>query len=382
MRRLVGGLLMWYCAAGALGGESVPPAEKACEAALAAARQAEQQANWTLCEALCRAALKAAQEGKIEIPLDASLLLAKAQKRAQEALDGRLELRAGQRYLELGRGEEAYQALLRAKQLGAEPKEVEDGLRKAREILDGAAAPAPPAENRYLAKLQEGRAMLDRRDWRAAELAFLAALAERPGDEQAKAGLAQAREGAKPPEPAPPEPVRLAESPLPVPAALAREDWKPSGGSFGQFTGRQYVVNENQSDDGEAKYAKALSGDFRVSVLVVAQMDYNAKFHLDLRPEKEQRDKIPTLEGWASEKGSPPKLTLLDRSGRKEAGSGAARLQATAFVLSFRRLGERISFYVDGQKIGETLAVPKDATLYLYAGGRGAMQGIKVETGP
>jgi hypothetical protein len=98
--------------------------------------------------------------------------------------------------------------------------------------------------------------------------------------------------------------------------------------------------------------------------------------YLDLRPEKGGK-KRPVLRGYGSKAGSAPFL-MVDK---ETAGKGKAQPARQQITLSFRRTGDRIEFFCDGEKIGESWAIPKDTALWLWCCGKGDMNGAKLEGG-
>ncbi len=95
----------------------------------------------------------------------------------------RARLAEGREALEAGNWEDARRRFEEALVLRADDPEALKGL---------AAAKAGPDKDPYAVKLREGLAALKRGEWTQARAAFEAALARRPGDPEASAGLAEA----------------------------------------------------------------------------------------------------------------------------------------------------------------------------------------------
>lgn len=351
--------------------------KSAFEANYRAALEAIGKEDWSGAEVLLDSALKKLGDQPHENKAKAQAILLKAQRTNARRREMETTLQAAQEMLRQKRWADAITMFNKAGELGADQAVVKKGL---------AEAEAGRGVNEYSNHLADGMAALGLENWRDAEAAFLKALAAKPEDPVATKGLTEAREklaasgkttpdsttGAATPALAPPpskvgepEPTGLVvQQPLalPVPETLNREQWERGAGSTCYWAGDLLHLEE-----GDEKFRLPLTGDFAVQIAVEARMDHRSMIYLDLRPDKKKQ--APVVRGYGSKEGSEPFLEV----GKDVAGRGHAQPSQQRIVLGVRRTGQQIEFFCDGQKIGETFAVPADAVLWLWVCGKGYM---------
>lgn len=367
-------------------GEDAPAPEKAAanfETSYKAGVDAVGEKDWATAEVMLESALKALGGNDHPNKLAAETLLKKAKDINKKAKEVRDTLHAADEMLKLKQWPEAKQLYEKAGQLGADPEAVKKGLAAAAAGATGTGATAETpkavtAGKDYDALIKDGMAKLEKKDWAAAKASFAEALKLKPNDAVASSGLKEAERGlgvtSAPVEAkttAVAEPAKAEPLALPEPKTLVREDWEQGAGSATLWAGDLLHLNE-----GDEKFRRPLKGDFAVSVAIEARMDEQSMIYLDLRPEKGGK-KLPLLRGYGSKAGSAPFL-MVDK---ETAGKGKAQPARQQITLSFRRTGERIEFFCDGEKIGESWAIPKDTALWLWCCGKGDMNGAKLEGG-
>jgi len=330
--------------------------------------------DWPTAEVMLEAALKSLGDQDHPNKLAAQTLLNKAKGINQKSKEIRDTLRAADEMLKLKQYPEAKQLYEKAAALGADPETVKKGLAAAEAGEKGTPAtaekPAAPTGD-YDALLKDGLAKLEKKDFAGAKLAFEAALKLKPNDTTALTGLKEAERGTGATAETPKETPKTAEPlPLPTPVALVREEWDQGAGSNTLWAAELLHLQE-----GDEKYRKPLKGDFAASIAIEAQMDHRSMIYLDLRADKHGGKKLPVVRGYGSKEGSAPYL-MVDK---EVAGRGSGQPKQKQITLSFRRTGDRIEFFCDGQKVAETWSIPKDATLWLWCCGKGTMNGAKIE---
>ncbi|MBI3827956.1 MAG: hypothetical protein HY291_00460 [Planctomycetes bacterium] len=368
-------------------GEDAPAPEKAqanFEASYKAGVDAVGEKDWATAEVMLESALKALGPNDHPNKLAAQTLLEKAKGINKKTKEIRDTLHAADEMLKLKQWPEAKQLYEKAGQLGADPEAVKKGVATAAagEAGTGAAAEALKADQSgkdYETLIKDGMAKLEKKDYTGARTSFTEALKLKPNDAVAYSGLREAEHGlginaltpAEAKTTATPEPAKAEPLALPEPKTLAREDWEQGAGSATLWAADLLHLNE-----GDEKFRRPLKGDFAVSVAIEARMDEQSIIYLDLRPDKGGK-KLPVLRGYGSKAGSAPFL-LVDK---ETAGKGKAQPGHQQITLSFRRTGDRIEFFCDGEKVGESWALPKDTSLWLWCCGKGDMNGAKLEGG-
>lgn len=382
-------------------GDDAERAKKNFEASYTAAAEAIKDDDWATAETVLDAALKALGDHEHPNKIAAQVLYKKAVKINTERKAAAAALSSAQELLRLEQWEEAEKLFNKAKELGADTAAVQKGLdaiaagkgKTAREN-PAATEPAKPAEEKptadagapsteppaaegdgYKTAMRAGLEALGKKDWDAAVTNLEKALKARPGDKAAESSLAEARRGkekAEAAKTAAAEPAKPAELPMPAPETLRREDWTQGSGSQTLWAATLLHLNE-----GDEVYKPKLSGNFRASIAIEARMDHRSFICIELRPDKKDRkgDTPKHIVGWGSKEGSGPYLKVDDET----AGSLPTQPGAQQITLGFRRDGQRIVFYCNGQQVAETWKVPAEASLILYVTGKGIMNGAKIE---
>lgn len=382
-------------------GNDAERAKKNFEASYTAAAEAIKEDDWATAETVLDAALKALGDNEHPNKIAAQVLHKKAVKINTERKAAAAALSSAQELLRLEQWEEAEKLFQKAKELGADEAAVKKGLdeaaagkAKAAGGKPAATEPAKPAEEKpaadagapsteppaaevdaYRAAMRAGLEALGKKDWDAAIANLEKALKAKPGDKAAESSLAEARrekEKVEAAKTAAAQPAKPAEQPLPAPATLRREDWTQGTGSNTLWAANLLHLNE-----GDEKWKTMLTGNFRISIAIEARMDHRSFVCIELRPDKKDRkgDMPKRIIGWGSKEGSGPYLMVDGETAGSKPGQPAAK----QITLSFRRDGQRIVFYCNGEQVAETWKVPADAGLWLYATGKGIMNGAKLE---
>ncbi|MCK6472865.1 MAG: hypothetical protein L6R28_14070 [Planctomycetes bacterium] len=381
------------------GGEA-DRAKKNFEASYTAAAKAIKEDDWATAETVLDAALKALGDNEHPNKIAAQVLHKKAVKINTERKASAAALSSAQELLRLEQWDEAEKLFQKAKELGADEASVKKGLdaaaagkakaagdkpaeepAKAAEEKPAADAGAPSIEppvaeaDAYRTAMRAGLEALGKKDWDTAIANLEKALKAKPGDKAAESSLAEARrekEKVEAAKTAAAQPAKPAEQPLPAPASLRREDWTQGTGSNTMWAANLLHLNE-----GDEKWKTMLTGNFRVSIAIEAQMDHRSFVCIELRPDKKDRkgDTPKRIIGWGSKEGSGPYLMVDGETAGSKPGQPAAK----QIMLSFRRDGQRIVFYCNGEQVAETWKVPAEAGLWLYVTGKGIMNGAKLE---
>jgi tetratricopeptide (TPR) repeat protein len=351
------------------------------EGAYKAALESVAKEDWEGAEVLLEAALKSLGNQPHPDRVTAEGILAKAKRTNAQRREAATLLQTAQEMLKQQKWAEAEALLQKAKDRGADPQIVDAAL---------AAAKAGQGKEAYKTFLAEGMACSGREDWAGAERAFVKALEVKPDDPAATNGLKEARAkraAGTTTTTAPATPVAVPVTPttpvvstpaapvldvrkpmeLPDPVALDRDEWERGAGSSCYWAAELLHLEE-----GDEKFRLPLTGDFAAQIAIEAQMDHRSMIYLDLRPEKKKA--APVIRGYGSKEGSAPYLQV----GKDVAGRGSAQPANKRIVLGFRRTGQQIEFFCDGQKIGETFAVPADAALWFWVCGKGYIYAGKV----
>lgn len=375
-------------------GDDAERAKKNFEASYTAAAEAIKEDDWATAETVLDAALKALGGHDHPNKIAAQVLHKKAVKINTERKASAAALSSAQELLRLEQWEEAEKLFAKAKELGADEAAVKKGLEEAAAGKSKAAGgkptdtePAKPAADApsteppaaegdaYRTAMRAGLEALGKKDWDAAIANLEKALKAKPGDKAAESSLAEARrekEKVEAAKAAAAQPAKPAEQPLPAPTTLRREDWTQGSGSNTLWAANLLHLNE-----GDEKWKTVLTGNFRVSIAIEAQMDHRSFVCIELRPDKKDRkgDTPKRIIGWGSKEGSGPYLMVDGVTAGSKPGQPAAK----QITLSFRRDGQRIVFYCNGEQVAETWKVPAEAGLWLYATGKGIMNGAKLE---
>lgn len=375
-------------------GDDAERAKKNFEASYTAAAEAIKEDDWATAETVLDAALKALGGHDHPNKIAAQVLHKKAVKINTERKASAAALSSAQELLRLEQWEEAEKLFAKAKELGADEAAVKKGLEEAaagkakaaggkptdtepaKPAADAPSTEPPAAEgDAYRTAMRAGLEALGKKDWDAAIANLEKALKAKPGDKAAESSLAEARrekEKVEAAKAAAAQPAKPAEQPLPAPATLRREDWTQGTGSNTLWAANLLHLNE-----GDEKWKTVLTGNFRVSIAIEAQMDHRSFVCIELRPDKKDRkgDTPKRIIGWGSKEGSGPYLMVDGETAGSKPGQPAAK----QITLSFRRDGQRIVFYCNGEQVAETWKVPAEAGLWLYATGKGIMNGAKLE---
>jgi tetratricopeptide (TPR) repeat protein len=351
------------------------------EGAYKGALESVAKEDWAGAEVLLEAALRSLGDQPHPDRATAEGILAKAKRTNAQRREAASMLQTAQEMLKQQKWTEAEILLKKAKELGADPQIVDAAL---------AATKAGQGRDVYRTFLAEGMACSGREDWAGAERAFLKALEAKPDDPAATNGLTEARAKrvasaatttaaatsatgptatTTPAVTTPVAPALDVRRPmdLPDPVPLDRDQWERGAGSSCYWAAELLHLEE-----GDEKFRLPLTGDFAAQVAIDAQMDNRSMIYLDLRPEKKKA--TPIVRGYGSKEGSAPYLEV----GKKVVGRGDAQPANKRIVLGFRRTGQQIEFFCDGQKIGETFDVPADAALWFWVCGKGYIYAGKV----